>query len=838
MFKRFTTKYKIEMKKIIFAIILPVFLALLWACNSTPQINIEEKGNDVILENASLKIRYALNQGNYNVFDKMTGKMIIDGAGYEMGGIVSTSKALIHSFTSNTVSDSLGEGIQLTINSKEAGNSNELLYKITLYKNEGFFTLGWGLTNNADSCLQLKNAKILLADAYKGFQFEGYKVLDGESSEYQTHVSDTTDQVTKNNLLVTFGKEGEKKNSLVFGGLTYNEFEKYARAQKLNDRLRVELWVEDPVGKRIDAGESYVSADNFFVNFTIDNRFEALEDYGKKLAIANQVDISGMDFPILNFWYAYVDKYGGDEFKNNSTGTLEMLKEANKTGFGKYSKIGIRLEPDDYAEPNNQQGWWDDEHWQMYKGGQLLEPLETMAKWGNAITAEGGVPLIYFQTSRRSEDYALEFPGHMLFNESHKKRPDDVSRLGGWWQGGRDYWGYDFTDPGFIQHMQEVYSYLKESKIKGIKFDYPLTGWSYMGGFEDKYATTAYAYRNIFKLAYEGLGKGSDIHERLGRSDITLGVITTNRTENDNDIVIPPMVSKTGLRWYKNRVVYHCDQDARNPFRAHPRPLQRYAWQAMYTMTYVTSGRMEIGKYFHKMEPEMLYDLSRVIPLHQKAQSAQPIDAFSGKDYPEIYDFKVNDDWHLLTFYNTKWSGREWPKSLKERAEDLPGEMLPATISVSLGDATDDGGLGLSASNDYYAWDFWNHNYIGKINGAAVLSQDLKAGEARMMAIHKVEQHPQFISTNRHIMQGFVDMTQKPVWDALNKVLSGTSLVPKDENYKIILAGNGYEPGKMNVSEGEVNWNWIDKDNGIFEMIITSSTSNEISWEIEFSGEK
>ena len=77
-------------------------------------------------------------------------------------------------------------------------------------------------------------------------------------------------------------------------------------------------------------------------------------------------------------------------------------------------------------------------------------------------------------------------------------------------------------------------------------------------------------------------------------------------------------------------------------------------------------------------------------------------------------------------------------------------------------------------------------------------------------------------------------MTQKPVWDASNKVLSGTSLVPKDEDYNIIFAANGREPGKMNVSEGEVNWNWIDKDNGIFEMIITSSISSEINWEIAF----
>ena len=804
-----------------------------WYC-SRPDNGLRQDGQNVILENSRLEIIYNLEKGSYDVFDKQEGRTIIKDGTYEIAGLASSSEDLTHSYSSREIQGPFGAGMALSIISKTEGNQNQVFYEITIYKNQGFFTINWGMKNNSDSDIQLKHSTILNAEAYNDYDFNNYMVLDGESSEFQTHVSDTTNLICKNNLLVTFGDKGKKKNSLVIGGLTYNEFEKYVKAERLSDKIKIGLWVEDPVGKRIAAGKTYQSEDNFFLNFSSDNRFEALEDYGKKLAIANKVNISGVDFPILNFWYAYVDKYGGDEFMNNSTGTLEMLRAANKTGFGKYSKIGIRLEPDDYAEPNNQQGWWDDEHWQMYKGGQLLEPLETMKKWGKAITEEGGVPLIYFQTSRRSEDYALAHPDHMLFNEPYKPRPQDGSKMGGWWKGGSEYWGYDFTDPGFIQHMQEVYAYLKESKIKGVKFDYPLTGWAYEGGFEDSDATTAWAYRNIFKLAYDGLGNGADIHERLGRSDITLGVITTNRTENDNDIVIPPMVSKTGLRWYKNRVVYHCDQDARNPFRAHPRPLERYAWQSMYTMTYVTSGRMEIGKYFHKMEDGMLYDLSRVIPLPTEPKSARPIDAFSGKEYPEIYDFEINEDWHLLTFYNTKWSGDQWPKSLKARAEDLPGEMLPSTISVELGRATDDGGLGLSESSQYYIWDFWNYRFVGKINGDATLRQELKAGEARMMAIHKVDKFPQFISTNRHIMQGYVDMTKLPEWDASKKILTGTSLVPENEEYKIVMAANGYEPEEVRVSEGDGNWNWINQVQGLFEVTILSPITGELIWEVDF----
>jgi len=54
---------------------------------------------------------------------------------------------------------------------------------------------------------------------------------------------------------------------------------------------------------------------------------------------------------------------------------------------------------------------------------------------------------------------------------------------------------------------------------------------------EDAYATTAMHYRNIFHLAHDGLGPESYLHERtLERgSDITLGLVTSQRTEGDTD---------------------------------------------------------------------------------------------------------------------------------------------------------------------------------------------------------------------------------------------------------------------------------------------------------------
>ena len=65
---------------------------------------------------------------------------------------------------------------------------------------------------------------------------------------------------------------------------------------------------------------------------------------------------------------------------------------------------------------------------------------------------------------------------------------------------------------------------------------------------------------------------------------------------------------------YKNRMVVNYDHDPLNPYHIYPSDT-RDGWRAAITMESTTGGRMEIGKYFERMTRDMLYDLSRVVPL-------------------------------------------------------------------------------------------------------------------------------------------------------------------------------------------------------------------------------
>jgi hypothetical protein len=789
-------------------------------------------------ENDFVQVTFDPAHGTFSLGDRRDHSLVVENAAFSING-QSSDEGYTFTTKASGLSDELGRGTKITFEGSKPGRPS-LLLELHLYDNSGAVALTLGLENASDEPLRIKEFQVLKGTAFRGQDFIDYKTLDGENGAAVTHVRTDAVLASENNLLVTFGAKGARKRSLVIGGLSYHEFRKQARVERGSHELAIELKGNDPVGKLVDAHGRYLLQDKFYLDFTTDHRFEALERYGAALAAANHVEIGGVNFPVLNFWYAFIPKFGADQFRNNSLGTIEEMTLIQQSGFLKYGPFAVRLEPDDYALPSNAQGWWDDAHWQRYKGGQLLAPYDTIVKWGGKIRALGGIPFIYCQTAKRSQDYCEQFPEQMLFNRADAKRSKGPI---GWW--GREgdataiYWTYDFTDPGFIAHMKDVYRNLRAGGVQGIKFDYPDTGWAYDGGFEDKYATTTSAYRNIFRLAYEGLGPRRDVQERIPPfGDVALGLVTTQRTEGDNDRVYPARVAKTGLRWYKNRVVVNYDCDPVNPFHVYPADT-RDGWRAALTMTTTTSGRLEIGKYFEKLTPEMREDLARVIPLLEApSQSARPVDAFTGVPYPRVYDFRIDAGWHIVTFFNSKIEGEEWPTDVMaywtEGKQFNPRQMVPSDIAVPLGSPTDEGGLGLDAKKQFYVFDFWNWQFVGQFAGDAVLQQVLRPGEARVMAIHEMSAQPQFLSTSRHVLQGRLDFIEPPHWNSKKSELSATSRLPAEDVYRVIIAGNGRKIKKASATGATAKIVEFDAAHQLYELQLVTKKSADIDWKIIF----
>lgn len=578
-----------------------------------------------------------------------------------------------------------------------------------------------------------------------------------------------------------------------------------------------QLFAHDPVGKRVDPGQTYLSSDRFYISTTTTDPFKGLEDYGFAVKNAQRVDLSMYDFPTVCLWYANQGAYGGGSAENTTLGAINEMKIIKNKGFLNYSRAAVRLVPDSYL-PVNQQGWWNDEHWQMEKtdrdgsqNGRYVKPFETSEKWGKAITDLGGIPLTYFQAGFRSEDYAKALPGHMLFNKSYAWRgaqQDTLSDLfTSWnktWTRNRIVWGYDYTDPDFLTHLEEVYENLASAGIKGLMFDYPGYAWAHGGGMEDKYSTTAAAYRNIFRMPFEGFGPEPYVHERnMERgTDVSIGYVASMRTENDTDLMDATTVTRCGMRWYKNRVLYNQDTDSKNIAKLQD---NRDYVRSVLTMSYVTTGRLLLANSFAQFTDETFWDITRTFPYHTENQSARPIDAFVS-DIPHVYDFKVNEKWHQVTFYNSDFENK------KVIGIDIAGEPV-------------DGALNLKSDKNYLVYDFWNDKYCGVVKGSSRIEQTLRPGEARMLSVREQSDHPQVISTNRHIMQGYLDMADVK-WDPKKKELSGTSQVIGNDPYIIVIANNGLIP----ISEKTENEN-----NEITKLLLKQTNNKTVNWSITYN---
>ena len=788
------------------------------SCGTVPAevaVALTGDGRTLRLENAATRIEYSLGKGVFDVSDKASGLVCIRNAAGRVNNMTSKGSA-DRTWKKTAVEDALGKGQSVGVTTPGEGGL-DLIQVFTLYSGRGAVVLRCGVRNGSAGSVRVKELAVLEnARTWPGIRNpQEPKTLDGMSGwdrwqETKTRVEDGAKRWSYNNLLYTF-KHGGGRRCLVLGGLTYYDFAKSAAI----DGGVAHLYAKDAVGKRVDAGDTYVPADRFYIDASRPDPFQALETYGRSVAAAQDVRLQPYHFPTVCAWYAF---RGG----NHSPRCVEEIDHARKSGFLEYAPVGVRLVPDKYHN-DSEQGWWDDEHWRKF--GHYREPYETSEKFCRAIRDRGGLPFTYVQSGMPSDDYAKAFPGHMLRNDISQLHKKHMHHL--------PFVTFDYTDKDFQAHLAEVWGSLGKAGLQGVMFDYPETAWREEGGFDNDYSTCAAAYRKMFEMCREGLGPDAHLHERnLGWPHISdgtgeapgpvqgngvptpvvdnaVGLVSSQRVMGDTSKFRPSEVTICGLRWYKCRTMFAYDMDSKAVAKDRDRR------RAMLTMVYVVSGRLLLATSFATMTPEMVHDLSRTFPYHKQPKSARPIDLLL-RPIPMVYDFDIAPDWHQLCLYNGQ------------------SVVQPATISAPLSGVRADGALGLDARGEYYVYDFWNDALVGRLKGTETLEQELRAGEARMLSVHRVRGVPQFISTNRHVMQGYVDLVTKPKWVAGSRTLQGASAVVARAPYELVFACNGMKPVEAQASGGKATLGWKDKGKGIAVLRLRSDKTADIQWSVRF----
>jgi len=220
------------------------------------------------------------------------------------------------------------------------------------------------------------------------------------------------------------------------------------------------------------------------------------------------------------------------------------------------------------------------------------------------------------------------------------------------------------------------------------------------------------------------------------------------------------------------------------------------------------SGQLNVvSEWLPELPPEKLDVIKRTMPNHQKI--AHPIDLFESP-IPHI--------WQLQD-------------GLGERRRDIIGLFnwdAENDLQINVGMAK----LGLAADQNalYIGFDFWYNNFVSPFTGQ--IEATLPPGSCRIIAIRRLVDYPQVVSTSRHVTQGVVDLAREN-WDAAMNLLSGTSQIVGGDPYEIRI----FAPNRQAVSIGASGQGvsaQMEQSGAEIRVVINSLENAEVYWGIVF----
>jgi hypothetical protein len=177
-----------------------------------------------------------------------------------------------------------------------------------------------------------------------------------------------------------------------------------------------------------------------------------------------------------------------------------------------------------------------------------------------------------------------------------------------------------------------------------------------------------------------------------------------------------------------------------------------------------------------------------------------------------VYDLELTPDWHQVALYNTS----------DEKAE----------VSTAISGQRVDNAIGLDPDGHYHAYEFWSDTYLGKLPGTARIGRELEPNHCAMISVRNAQAHPQVLSTNRHILQGWVELKDVR-WDPESRTLDGTARVIGGEPFQIVVANNGAKAIKLEANGAEVVLA-AHPVAGLSRLTLSASTNAEVEWTLSY----
>jgi hypothetical protein len=276
-----------------------------------------------------------------------------------------------------------------------------------------------------------------------------------------------------------------------------------------------------------------------------------------------------------------------------------------------------------------------------------------------------------------------------------------------------------------------------------------------------------------------------------------------NGGSNWNSVLTGPRIASrhyhlNGRVWYNDPdVVYVRSSLSLDQARANA------SWVA------ITGQLLIVSDDFSKLTRDRLEVLKRVMPAH--GRPVRPIDLLD-EEIPQMWlvtDSRGGQRRDVIALFN--WDDKQpWQV-------DYPLDRI-----------------GLPQAKRFAAFDFWGNRPSPLLEGR--LKATLPPASCLILAVRAETDHPQVISTSRHVTQGMVDLLEEK-WDGDKKTLSGRSKVVAGDPYEIRVAPAAgtakWHATGAQAAPGPVTANLSEKE-GLTRLLIKTAAGGEIEWSIRF----
>jgi hypothetical protein len=364
--------------------------------------------------------------------------------------------------------------------------------------------------------------------------------------------------------------------------------------------------------------------------------------------------------------------------------------------------------------------------------------------------------------------------------------------------------------------------------------------------FYDKNKSNVEVYRDGLRLVREAAGKdvfllGCNIAQNMRTMGGSMGLVDAMRVGPDIGAKWDNVVRcarPASILYFWNGKVWHNDPDClmlRDPLTIE----NGRAWGSWIAL----SGQLNlVSEWLPDLAADRLDIYKRTVPNH--GHTARPVDLFE-RDLPRIWHLTwgEGDDRHdVVGLFNWNHPAAA-PKNVANATQEEPTEAASKTQKPdgegeSLKLTVDAQQLGIPDAQNakFVGFDYWGNAFIPAFSGKTDF--DVPPGTCKIIALRRASDHPELLSTSRHVSQGLADVIEAN-WDAAKHTLRGKSKLVGNDPYELRIDAASMKVADASVSADDhgagVTAAQANQQGRQVRVSITSPATREVTWEVHFA---